>query len=140
MTPLCRATYGTDGFATTLLPLTERATPAALIGESAEELVYLYAGYERATVWPQIDGSPAVAFRDRFTGPRAPALPRRLQGVPRDHGRQRTRRTGTQRRTRRAARPRAVRLPHGLRSRRQVPSRLDRRAIRSSQGSSPSSW
>ncbi|MGW2566096.1 DUF6817 domain-containing protein [Streptomyces sp. NPDC001537] len=65
---LCHATYGTDGFATTLLPLTERATLVALIGESAEELVYLYAGCDRAIVYPRIDGSAAVAFRDRFTG------------------------------------------------------------------------
>ena len=65
---LCHATYGTDGFATTLLPLTDRATLVALIGESAEALVYLYASCDRATVYPRIDGTAAVAFRDRFTG------------------------------------------------------------------------
>ena len=65
---LCHATYGTDGFATTLLPLTERATLVALIGEPAEELVYLYASCDRGTVYPRIDGAAAVAFRDRFTG------------------------------------------------------------------------
>ncbi|MGW3115978.1 DUF6817 domain-containing protein [Streptomyces sp. NPDC001107] len=65
---LCHATYGTDGFATKLLSLTERATLQALIGESAEALVYLYAGCDRAVVYPRIDGTPAVAFRDRFTG------------------------------------------------------------------------
>ena len=65
---LCHATYGTDGLATTLLPLTARATLVALIGESAEALVYLYAGCDRATVYPRIDGTAAVAFRDRFTG------------------------------------------------------------------------
>ena len=65
---LCHATYGTDGFATTLLPLTERATLVALIGESAEALVYLYASCDRATVYPRIRGTAAVTFRDRFTG------------------------------------------------------------------------
>ncbi|MER6418106.1 DUF6817 domain-containing protein [Streptomyces sp. NPDC001137] len=65
---LCHATYGTDGFATSLLPLTERATLVALIGEPAEGLVYLYASCDRAVVYPRIDGSSAVAFRDRFTG------------------------------------------------------------------------
>jgi len=65
---LCHATYGTDGFAPALLPLTERATLVALIGEPAESLVYLYAGCDRATVYPRIDGTTAVAFRDRFTG------------------------------------------------------------------------
>ncbi|MGW2720026.1 DUF6817 domain-containing protein [Streptomyces sp. NPDC001492] len=65
---LCHATYGTDGFATSLLPLTERATLVDLIGDRAEGLVYLYAGCDRAAVYPRIDGSPAVTFRDRFTG------------------------------------------------------------------------
>jgi len=64
---LCHAAYGTDGFAPTLLPLTDRATLVALIGEPAEALVYLYAGCDRATVYPRIDGTAAVAFRDRFT-------------------------------------------------------------------------
>ncbi|UIX32261.1 hypothetical protein LUX31_20675 [Streptomyces sp. GQFP] len=65
---LCHATYGTDGFAPALLPLTERATLVALIGEPAESLVYLYASCDRAAVYPRIDGTGAVAFRDRFTG------------------------------------------------------------------------
>ncbi|MCD9874971.1 DUF6817 domain-containing protein [Streptomyces guryensis] len=65
---LCHAAYGTDGFAPTLLPLTERATLVALIGEPAEALVYLYAGCDRATVYPRVDGTTAVTFRDRFTG------------------------------------------------------------------------
>lgn len=65
---LCHATYGTDGFAPTLLPLTDRATLVALIGEQAEALVYLYAGCDRATVYPRLDGTAPVAFRDRFTG------------------------------------------------------------------------
>lgn len=64
---LCHATYGTDGFAPALLPLTERATLVALIGEPAEALVYLYASCDRATVYPRIGGTTAVAFRNRFT-------------------------------------------------------------------------
>jgi hypothetical protein len=65
---LCHATYGTDGFAPALLPLTDRTTLVALIGEQAEALVYLYASCDRATVYPRIDGTAAVAFLDRFTG------------------------------------------------------------------------
>jgi hypothetical protein len=65
---LCHATYGTDGFAPALLPLTERATLVALIGEPAEALVYLYASCDRATVYPRIDDTAEIAFRDRFTG------------------------------------------------------------------------
>ncbi|GGS09962.1 MULTISPECIES: DUF6817 domain-containing protein [Streptomyces] len=64
---LCHATYGTDGFAPSLLPHTDRATLVALIGEPAEALVYLYASCDRATVYPRIDGTTVVAFRDRFT-------------------------------------------------------------------------
>ncbi|MFF5482089.1 DUF6817 domain-containing protein [Streptomyces sp. NPDC012935] len=65
---LCHATYGTDGFAPALLPLTDRASLVALIGEKAEAWVYLYASCDRATVYPRLDGNAAVAFRDRFTG------------------------------------------------------------------------
>jgi hypothetical protein len=65
---LCHATYGTDGFAPALLPVTDRATLVTLIGDQAEALVYLYASCDRATVYPRIDGTTAVAFRNRFTG------------------------------------------------------------------------
>ena len=64
---LCHATYGTDGFDPTLLPLTERATLKALIGERAEALVYLYAGCDRSVVYPRIGREDPVVFRDRFT-------------------------------------------------------------------------
>ncbi|WP_051800904.1 DUF6817 domain-containing protein [Streptomyces sp. NRRL F-525] len=65
---LCHATYGTDGFAPALLPLTERATLVALIAEPAEALVYLYASCDRGAVYPRVDGTTEFAFRDRFTG------------------------------------------------------------------------
>ncbi|WP_329395657.1 DUF6817 domain-containing protein [Streptomyces melanogenes] len=67
---LCHATYGTDGFDEPLLPVTERAVLAELIGERAEELVYLYASCDRGVVYPQLGGVEPVAFRDRFTGAR----------------------------------------------------------------------
>ncbi|NEB06313.1 DUF6817 domain-containing protein [Streptomyces sp. SID13726] len=65
---LCHAAYGTDGFATALLPVTDRSTLTALIGEQAEALVHLYAACDRATVYPRIDGTPTIPFRNRFTG------------------------------------------------------------------------
>jgi hypothetical protein len=65
---LCHATYGTDGFAPALLPLSDRATLVTLIGERAEALVHLYAGCDRAAVYPRVDGTTEFAFRDRFTG------------------------------------------------------------------------
>ncbi|MFB7786502.1 DUF6817 domain-containing protein [Streptomyces vinaceus] len=92
---LCHAFYGTDGFATALLPVGRRAELAAVIGAEAEEIVYFYASCDRAASYPTLaadvatdapsdvpsgrsrgagaaDGeavpSVAPAFRDRFTG------------------------------------------------------------------------
>ncbi|NXY96826.1 hypothetical protein HYE82_21045 [Streptomyces sp. BR123] len=64
---LCHAFYGTDGFATALLPVTRRAELAAVIGTGAEETAYLYACCDRSASYPSLAaGEPA--FRDRFTG------------------------------------------------------------------------
>lgn len=41
---------------------------AALIGEQAEELVYLYGSCERRSTYPQFGKQDPVSFRDRFTG------------------------------------------------------------------------
>ncbi|KPI06795.1 hypothetical protein OV450_3667 [Actinobacteria bacterium OV450] len=66
---LCHAFYGTDGFATALLPVGRRAELAAVIGAEAEEIVRLYAGCDRAASLPTLAADAAtVAFRDRFTG------------------------------------------------------------------------
>ncbi|WP_327266360.1 hypothetical protein OG444_37625 [Streptomyces sp. NBC_01232] len=64
---LCHAFYGTDGFPTALLPLARRAELAAVIGDEAEEIVYLYAACDRAASYPTLALEDAV-FRDRFTG------------------------------------------------------------------------
>jgi len=63
---LCHAFYGTDGFATALLPLDQRAILADAIGLRAESLVYLYASAERDDVYPRLH-EKRVEFRDRFT-------------------------------------------------------------------------
>ncbi|WP_327134727.1 hypothetical protein OG311_33255 [Streptomyces sp. NBC_01343] len=86
---LCHAFYGTDGFATALLPVGRRAELAAVIGAEAEEIVYFYACCDRAASYPTLAAdapagaadacgadaadneavsSVAPAFRDRFTG------------------------------------------------------------------------
>ncbi len=66
---LCHAVYSTDGYALKLLDVTsERGKHADLIGREAEALVYFYASCDRAHVYPQLGVSPAVQFRDRFTG------------------------------------------------------------------------
>lgn len=65
---LCHAAYGTDGFDQALLTTSERDLLAALIGEQAEALVYLYGSCDRAAVYPQLGRDRPLLFRDRFTG------------------------------------------------------------------------
>lgn len=69
---LCHATYGTDGFDVTLLPVSERAELARVIGPGAEGIVYLYASCDRGKTYPALGGTGAVPFHDRFTGQARP--------------------------------------------------------------------
>ncbi|MFF7755352.1 DUF6817 domain-containing protein [Streptomyces sp. NPDC007971] len=64
---LCHAFYGTDGFATALLPVDRRSDLAAVIGPEAEEIVYLYASCDRKATYPDL-ARPNATFHDRFTG------------------------------------------------------------------------
>ena len=64
---LCHAFYGTDGFATALGSPGRRDELAAIIGEEAERLVYLYASCDRRLSYPHL-AEPAGPFKDRFTG------------------------------------------------------------------------
>ncbi|MEY9854499.1 hypothetical protein ABH935_000096 [Catenulispora sp. GAS73] len=63
---LCHATYGTDGFAPSLLNLAERRVLVDLIGERPEALVHLYASCDRAVTYPRLRGGERPVFRDRF--------------------------------------------------------------------------
>jgi Domain of unknown function (DUF6817) len=65
---LCHAAYGTDGFATALLPPTERAEVVDVIGAAAEAVVYLYCSCDRDATYPLFGDAGPVAFHDRFTG------------------------------------------------------------------------
>ncbi|MER6304470.1 DUF6817 domain-containing protein [Streptomyces sp. NPDC001657] len=65
---LCHAAYGTDGFAATLLDVTERPVLAQLIGERAEALVHLYASCDRQVVYPRLGSERPIRFRNRYTG------------------------------------------------------------------------
>ncbi|WP_194896964.1 DUF6817 domain-containing protein [Catenulispora pinisilvae] len=65
---LCHATYGTDGFAETLLDLADRAVLVRLIGERAEALVYFYASCDRGVTYPRLRTDQRPLFRDRFSG------------------------------------------------------------------------
>jgi hypothetical protein len=69
---LGHATYGTDGFAPSILELADRPVLAQVIGEEAEALVYFYASCDRGAFYPQLE-NPAteldqLCFRDRFSG------------------------------------------------------------------------
>jgi hypothetical protein len=62
------AAYGTDGFATALFSLDERALVVDEIGEEAEVIVYRYGSCDRGFVYPQLGQQELVRFRDRYTG------------------------------------------------------------------------
>jgi hypothetical protein len=64
---LCHATYGTDGFRQSLLPVDERQRLRAAIGADAESLVYVYDACDRGLTYAEIGRDPLPAT-DRFTG------------------------------------------------------------------------
>ena len=53
---LCHAVYGTDGFPTALLAVTERHVLSGIAGADVEELVYLYASCDRKFSYPRLRG------------------------------------------------------------------------------------
>jgi hypothetical protein len=63
---LAHAVYGTDGFDVSLLELTERPRMQALVGESAEQLIYRYGACDRRLTWQTLADTATV--HDRFTG------------------------------------------------------------------------
>jgi len=64
---LGHAFYGTDGFPTALMDVSDRARVREVMGEEAEAIVYRYAACDRKFTYPGLaeDDGP---FRDRFTG------------------------------------------------------------------------
>ena len=69
----CHAAYGTDGFPTPLVSLTDRPLVRTIIGRRAERIVYLYACCDRADLERAQPERPNWAeVRDRFTGKRTP--------------------------------------------------------------------
>nr|WP_296074360.1 hypothetical protein [uncultured Actinoplanes sp.] len=63
---LTHAAYGTDGFAVTLLDVTERRTLRELIGPVAEAMVYRYGGCDRGRTWRALPATGEIW--SRFTG------------------------------------------------------------------------
>ena len=64
---LFHAAYGTDGFDEHLLSLDNRAKIADIIGEEAEQIVYLYCSCDRSYVFENIRPNHPVQFHNRFT-------------------------------------------------------------------------
>ena len=65
---LYHAAYGTAGFDQRLVSDKQRDKISAIIGKSAEAIVYLYCACDRDYFWPQFGRSDSLEFRDRFTG------------------------------------------------------------------------
>jgi hypothetical protein len=63
---LAHAVYSTDGFDVSLLEVSERPTVRALVGESAELLIYWHGACDRRLTWPTLADTAVV--HDRFTG------------------------------------------------------------------------
>lgn len=78
---LCHTVYGTFGFPTTLLELSERDVLVDLVGPEAEQLVYFYASCDRDYVYPRIGRAGPIEFRDRFTGELFLPEPKRLAAL-----------------------------------------------------------
>ena len=64
---LYHAAYGTAGFETQVVSLSQRNDIAQIIGEIAEEIVYLYCSCDRGFVFNNFDGNSVIKFRDRFS-------------------------------------------------------------------------
>ena len=63
---LYHAAYGTDGIVGALVSHERRSLLAAIIGDDAESIVYLYGACDRDAFHPRIDTPRATQFVDRF--------------------------------------------------------------------------
>jgi hypothetical protein len=64
---LFHAVYGTAGFPAALLSLDKRSDIAAVIGDEAEELVYLYGACDRDYTYSKLISHEEPNYRNRFT-------------------------------------------------------------------------
>lgn len=64
---LYHAVYGTAGFNASVVDVNKRKDIAAIIGDEAEALVYLYGSTDRAVCYPRFGTSAQDLFSDRFT-------------------------------------------------------------------------
>ena len=64
---LYHAAYGTAGFNEHLVATSQRHKIASIIGERAENIVYLYCACDRDYFWPQFGEPNQLIFKNRFT-------------------------------------------------------------------------
>lgn len=65
---LYHSIYGTSGFPIQLVSLERRKEMAAIIGEKAEALLYLYGACDRSFTYPKFLEGETKFYKDRFTG------------------------------------------------------------------------
>ncbi|HEX7028496.1 MAG TPA: hypothetical protein VF268_14745, partial [Gammaproteobacteria bacterium] len=65
---LYHAAYGTASFAESMVSISQRHEIAAIIGESAEEIVYQYCACDRKAFFARIGDEHNPEFKNRFTG------------------------------------------------------------------------
>jgi hypothetical protein len=65
---LYHAIYSTDGFAKSLVGLTDRKKVVELIGIEVEALVYFYCACDRTYTYQKIINNETMFYRDRFSG------------------------------------------------------------------------
>ena len=65
---LFHAAYGTDGFAPSLIDLSQRDLLQSIIGADAEAIIYRYASCDRKTTYPTIKEDQQTVFIDRYAG------------------------------------------------------------------------
>lgn len=63
---LYHAAYGTAGFDEQVVSLSQRNDIANIIGDAAEEIVYLYCSCDRNFVFQDFNANERIQFRDRF--------------------------------------------------------------------------
>jgi len=64
---LCHSVYGTESFTKQAVPLSDRVYLINLIGEQAEELVYLFGCHIKKTFWDNLNKEVDLKIDDRFT-------------------------------------------------------------------------
>lgn len=64
---LCHSVYGTESYTKQSVPLSDRKEFQKIIGEEAEELVYLFGCHQKKAFWENIKIDAGFTIDDRYT-------------------------------------------------------------------------